>query len=63
MLQWGLRLISAMAAVLGSVAFAQTNPSVAFFYGKPIPVAELGQFDWVVVAYRQIYKEAFRWPE
>jgi hypothetical protein len=49
MLQWGLPVISALAAVLGSAAFAQTNPSVAFFYGKPVPVAELGQFDWVVV--------------
>ena len=25
------------------------RPSIAFFYGKPVPVTELSQFDWVVV--------------
>jgi hypothetical protein len=25
------------------------SPSVAFFYGKPVPVSELRRFDWVVV--------------
>ena len=25
------------------------EPAVAFFYGSPVPVAELGAFDWVVV--------------
>src|SRR6185436_13877474 len=49
MLSWGLRVIPAIAALVGPVALAQTNPSVAFFYGKPVPVAELGRFDWVVV--------------
>src|SRR5262245_21131563 len=49
MLQWGLRVIPVVGAFLGSLAFARTNPSVAFFYGKPVPVAELGRFDWVVV--------------
>jgi hypothetical protein len=47
-----IRLLVAPAlatALLGSIAFAQSNPSVAFFYGKPVPVAELGRFDWVVV--------------
>jgi hypothetical protein len=36
-------------ALLCSIASAQPAPSVAFFYGKPVPVAELGRFDWVVV--------------
>ena len=49
MLRWGLRVIYAFTAVLGRPAFAQTNPSVAFFYGKPVPVGQLGRFDWVVV--------------
>lgn len=50
MLYWGFGLIQALAvALLGSVALAQTNPSVAFFYGKPVPVVELSRFDWVVV--------------
>jgi len=49
MLSWGLRVIPAIAVVVGSIAYAGTNPSVAFFYGKPVPVAELGRFDWVVV--------------
>jgi hypothetical protein len=26
-----------------------SSPTVAFFYGKPVPVAELRHFDWVVV--------------
>jgi len=38
-----------VATLLCSIASAQTSPSVAFFYGKPVPVAELGRFDWVVV--------------
>ncbi|MGH9888735.1 MAG: endo alpha-1,4 polygalactosaminidase, partial [bacterium] len=38
-----------MAAFMGTLAFAGTNPSVAFFYGKPVPATELGRFDWVVV--------------
>src|SRR6266545_1499460 len=43
-------LVQALAAAaLGSVAFAKTNLSVAFFYGKPVPVGELGRFNWVVV--------------
>src|SRR5262245_58593548 len=45
----GLRVLSAFGAFFGSMAFAQTNPSVAFYYGKPVPVVELGRFDWVVV--------------
>lgn len=50
MLPWGPRLIPALAvAFLVSVASAQTNHSVAFFYAKPVPVAELSRFDWVVV--------------
>src|SRR5215475_374692 len=49
MLRWGLWVIYAFTAVLGRPAFAQTNPSVAFFYGKPVPVGQLGRFDWVVV--------------
>src|SRR5215468_12723380 len=49
MLRWGLCVIYAFTAVLGRPAFAQTNPSVAFFYGKPVPVGQLGRFDWVVV--------------
>src|SRR5215470_14136779 len=49
MLRWGLWVIFAFTAVLGRPAFAQTNPSVAFFYGKPAPVGQLGRFDWVVV--------------
>jgi uncharacterized protein (TIGR01370 family) len=53
MLSWGLRVIPAIAVLRAAVvtpeALAQTNPSVAFFYGKPVPVAELGRFDWVVV--------------
>lgn len=50
MLQRGLRLIPPLAAaVLGSSALAGTNPSVAFFYGRPVPVVELSRFDWVVV--------------
>jgi polysaccharide biosynthesis protein PelA len=42
-------LIPALAALLGTPALARTSPSVAFFYGKPVPVAELSRFDWVVV--------------
>jgi polysaccharide biosynthesis protein PelA len=49
MLSWGLRVIPAIAVVIGPAALAQGNPSVAFFYGKPVPVAELGRFDWAVV--------------
>jgi len=49
MLRWGPWVIYAFTAVLGRPAFAQTNPSVAFFYGKPVPVGQLGRFDWVVV--------------
>jgi len=49
MLSRGLLLPALAAALLCSIASAQTNPSVAFFYGKPVPVAELGRFDWVVV--------------
>jgi uncharacterized protein (TIGR01370 family) len=46
----GLPLIPVLAAAtLGPIAAAQADPSVAFFYGKPVPVAELGRFDWVVV--------------
>src|SRR5262245_26017980 len=48
MLRWGPWVIYAFTAVLGRPAFAQTNPSVAFFYGKPVPVGQLGRFDWVV---------------
>lgn len=49
---WGLPITCALAVLAGSSAFAQsarTNPSVAFFYGRPVPVAELARFDWVVV--------------
>jgi len=49
MLRWGPWVIYAFTAVLGRPAFAQTNPSVAFFYGKPVPVGQLERFDWVVV--------------
>src|SRR5262245_20489822 len=49
MLRWGLWVIYAFTAVLGRPAFAQTNPSVAFFYGKPVPVGQPGRFDWAVV--------------
>src|SRR5215468_8507752 len=49
MLKLGLWAISAFGTFLGSMAFAQTNPSVAFYYGKPVPVVELSRFDWVVV--------------
>jgi polysaccharide biosynthesis protein PelA len=50
MSQRGLWLVPAVtAAFLGTPAFAGTGPSVAFFYGKPVPVAELARFEWVVV--------------
>ena len=38
-----------IAAIAGGVQAAAGKPSVAFFYGKQVPVAELSQFDWVVV--------------
>lgn len=44
-LRWTL-----MAAVLaGPIQAGTGRPSVAFFYGKQVPLAELSQFDWVVV--------------
>jgi hypothetical protein len=52
MLSWGLPIILALAVLAAPRAFAQatpTMPSVAFFYGTPVPVAELARFDWVVV--------------
>lgn len=49
MLRWGLWVIYAFTAVHGRPAFAQTNPSVAFFDGKPVPVGQPRRFDWVVV--------------
>ena len=52
MLQRGgvLVLVQALAAAAcASVAFAESSPSVAFFYGRSVPVAELGRFNWVVV--------------
>jgi hypothetical protein len=49
MLKLGLWAIFIVGTLLRSMAFAQTNPSVAFYYGKPVPVVELGRFDWVVV--------------
>src|SRR5438093_1087488 len=38
-----------IAAIAGGAQAAPGKPSVAFFYGKQVPVAELSQFDWVVV--------------
>jgi hypothetical protein len=38
-----------IAAIAGGIQAAAGKPSVAFFYGKHVPVAELSQFDWVVV--------------
>jgi hypothetical protein len=38
-----------VAALPGAIQAAPARPSVAFFYGKHVPVAELSQFDWVVV--------------
>ena len=52
LLSWGLPITLALAVLVGTPVFAETartDPSVAFFYGKPLPVAELGRFDWVVV--------------
>jgi hypothetical protein len=37
-----------LASVLGAV-LSSAQPAVAFFYGAPVPVEELGRFDWVVV--------------
>jgi polysaccharide biosynthesis protein PelA len=45
----GLWVLSAFGTFIGSMALAQANPSVAFYYGKPVPVVELSRFDWVVV--------------
>ena len=42
-------MLSLDALVVAAHAEAQPPPSVAFFYGKPVPVAELGRFDWVVL--------------
>jgi polysaccharide biosynthesis protein PelA len=40
----------ALAALLAvGRAAARSAPSVAFFYGRPLPVAELSCFDWAVV--------------
>lgn len=40
----------AVAALLAlGRAEARSAPSVAFFYGRPLPVAELSCFDWAVV--------------
>jgi hypothetical protein len=38
-----------LAALAAPVSAASGTPTVAFFYGKPVPVAELSHFDWVVV--------------
>jgi hypothetical protein len=44
------RATLALAALLVAPAGARASaPSVAFFYGTPVPVAELRRFDWVVV--------------
>ncbi len=42
-------LAFAALPILASAQAPGKKPTVAFFYGKPIPVAELGHFDWVVV--------------
>lgn len=45
-----VRLVITSFAVLGYSPSSQAHmPSVAFFYGKPMPVASLAHFDWVVV--------------
>jgi len=52
MLSWGLPITLVLGVLVGPAAYAQTartDPSVAFFYGKPVPVAELARFDWIVV--------------
>lgn len=53
MSQRGFWLVTTLAAaMLGTPAHAGAGPSrvsVAFFYGKPVPVAELARFAWVVV--------------
>jgi hypothetical protein len=38
-----------VAAALAGSAQAAGKPSVAFFYGKPVPIPELSHFQWVVV--------------
>lgn len=45
-LAWAALLVLARAEAR---APSTNAPSVAFFYGSPVPVAELGRFDWVVV--------------
>lgn len=37
------------ALLLGAQAEAGSTPSVAFFYGRPVPVERLSRFDWVVL--------------
>src|SRR5438552_5558961 len=44
-----LRSAMVVAALARGMDAAAARPSVAFFYGKHVPVAELSQFDWVVV--------------
>lgn len=36
---------------------ATAGPSVAFFYGHPIPIAQLSRFDWVVVEPEEVSDE------
>lgn len=42
-------LLLALLPVAAPAGAAPGAPTVAFFYGRPVPVAELSRFDWVVV--------------
>src|SRR3954463_13224788 len=43
------RVLFCVALFVSLESIATADPSVAFFYGRSLPVAELARFDWVVV--------------
>jgi len=42
-------LLSLVAPAVAPAEARHTSPAVAFFYGRPVPIVELGHFDWAVV--------------
>lgn len=48
----------AIAETKDPSASAQSNPSVAFYYGSDLPVGELSQFDYVVIQADQVDQAA-----